>query len=104
MDLVRGLLRIFALKSHGERMQLRRHQPRDDSRIAFHECSRRRFILRFKDRDAKRLVAWFLCAASQNQFAGLDGMLESSEVRSSAILSSFVQAASEYSRGTSRNT
>jgi hypothetical protein len=72
------MLGIFALKRYGEGMQLRRHQPCDNGRIAFHECPSRRFIPSLKDGNAECLVSWLKSAARQDQFIRFDGVFESS--------------------------
>jgi hypothetical protein len=47
------------LKRDGKRVQLHRHQSGRDSRIFLHELSRRVFIGRLEDGNAKCLVARF---------------------------------------------
>ena len=62
----RAALRILSLERDRERMQLRRHYPGGNRRIALHEFARGCFIFRFKDGYPKSLVARFRSATGQN--------------------------------------
>jgi hypothetical protein len=85
-------------------VQLRSHQSASNRRIFLHELFRGLFIGCLKNGNAKCLVAWFRCAPRKNQLTAFGGLLKANEWRSSAALSSFVQAESACSRGTSLNT
>jgi hypothetical protein len=61
-------------------MEFGSHQPCHNSRVAFHKCSRGRFIFRFKDRDPECLIAGFTRPAGQDQFTRFDRVFESCEV------------------------
>src|SRR5262249_28916904 len=73
-------LRILAFKGDGKWVKFCCHQSSSDRRIFLHELSRGVFVGRFKDGNAKCLVAWFGRSPSKNHLTRLGSLLKAHEM------------------------